>query len=90
MVPAAMSLTKYEHAALDQVRFMAKQYGGDPVTFGHALEVVKESYRVDPYIKSTPVSWGNVLLHAESEEDWPFRREVKREGTQMKTTFHGK
>ncbi len=83
-----VSLTKYEHAALEQVRFLAKQYGSDPLTFGHTLEVVKEGYRVDPYMRSDPVRWDTVLLQAENEEGWPFRRETKREGTQMKTTFH--
>ncbi len=85
-----VSLTRYEHAALDQVRFLAQQYGSDPVAFGHTLEVVKERYRIDPYIKSDPVRWDTVLSQAETEDDWPFRREVKREGTQMKTTFHEK
>lgn len=83
-----MSLTKYEHTALEQVRFLAKQYGSDPVAFGHSLEVVKEGYRVDPYMRSDPIRWNTVLLHAENEEGWPFRRKVTREGTQMKTTFH--
>lgn len=80
-------MTKYEHAALAQVRFMATQYAGDPMAFGQTLEVVKEGYRVDPYMRSDPIRWDTVLSQAENEEGWPFRREVKREGTQMKTTF---
>lgn len=85
-----MSLTKYEHMALEQVRFLAKQHGSDPLAFGHTLEVVKEGYRVDPYMRSDPIRWGTVLLEAEKEEGWPFRMEVRREGGQMKTKFHGK
>jgi hypothetical protein len=83
-------MTKYEHVALAQIRFMAQQYGSDPVTFGHALEVVKEGYRVDRYMSSDPIRWDTVLRQAESEEGWPFRREVRREGPFMKTTFHGR
>lgn len=90
MVSAAMSLTKYEHVALEQVRFLAQQYGSDPVTFGHTLEVVKEGYRVDPYMKSDPIRWGTVLSEAETEDGWPFQRVVKREGTQTKITFINK
>lgn len=87
MVSTTMSLTKYEHMALEQVRFLAEQYGSDPVTFGHTLEVVKERHRVDPYVRSDPIRWDTVLSQAEIEEGWPFHRKVTREGTQMKTAF---
>ena len=90
MVSTAMSLTKYEHMALDQVRFLAKQHIGDPLAFGHTLEVVKEGYRVDIYMRSDPIRWDAILRQAESEDGWPFVREVTREGTQTKATFHGK
>lgn len=89
MVPA-MSLTKHEHMALEQVRFLAKQHEHDPVAFGHTLEVVKEGYRVDPWIKADPIRWETVLSQAEQDDDWPFRRELRREASWMKTMFHAR
>jgi hypothetical protein len=81
------NLSKYELSALEQLRFMASQFSGDPLAFGQTLEVVKEQYRVDPWMKSDAIRWDTLLRQAEIDEQWPFRRIVKREGTHVTTTF---